>query len=181
MLSWVSQVRPFLANLGWFGRAIHFSRPNAHIPQSASSFVGPELLFILMRAKRAVPILLVVLLASLLAGAQESAPKTSTPDASAKVPTISADRGDCTAAFDVRDDQGKPAYQAAIHALVRWGLAHKSDLTVSTNYYGKAEFTGLPNYSKKPIQFDITAGDKKRTVSFDPGNQCHANFTVEMR
>jgi len=136
-----------------------------------------------MRAKAALPILLMVLLAGSLVGAQESAPKTnnSAPDASAQVPSISADRGDCTASFNVLDDQAKPLYQAAIHALVRWGLAHKSDLTVSTNYYGKAEFTGLPNYSKKPIQFDIKSGDKQRTVSFDPGNQCHANFTVELK
>ena len=134
-----------------------------------------------MRAKSAVPILLVVLLAGSLLGAQESAPKTGAPDASAIVPSISADRGDCTAAFDVLDDKGKPVYQAAIHTLIRWGVAHKSDLTVSTNYYGKAEFTGLPNYSKKPIQFDIKSGDKQRTVYFDPGNQCHAKFTVELR
>jgi hypothetical protein len=134
-----------------------------------------------MRAKSAVPILLVVLLAGSLLGAQESAPKTGAPDASAIVPSISADRGDCTAAFDVLDDKGKPVYQAAIHTLIRWGLAHKSDLTVSTNYYGKAEFTGLPNYAKKPIQFDIKSGDKQRTVYFDPGNQCHAKFTVELR
>ncbi len=134
-----------------------------------------------MRAKLALPILLMVLLAGSLVGAQESAPKNSAPDASAQVPSISADRGDCTASFDVLNDQAKPLYQAAIHALIRWGMAHKSDLTVSTNYYGKAEFTGLPNYAKKPIQFDIKAGDKQRTVSFDPGNQCHAKFTVELK
>jgi len=134
-----------------------------------------------MRANLAVPILLVVLLAGSLLGAQQSAPKSGAPDASAAVPSISADRGDCTASFDVLDDKGKPVYQAAIHALIRWGLAHKTDLTVSTNYYGKAEFTGLPNYAKKPFQFDIQSGGKQRTVSFDPGNQCHAKFTVELR
>ena len=102
-----------------------------------------------MKAKPALPILLIVLLAGSLAVAQQSAPKTGAPDASATVPTISADRGDCTASFDVLDDKGKPVYQAAIHALIRWGLAHKTDLTVSTNYYGKAEFTGLPNYTQE--------------------------------
>ncbi len=134
-----------------------------------------------MKAKIAIPILLAVLLAGSLVSAQESAPKSGAPDASATVPSISADRGDCTASFDVRDGKGKPVYQAAIHALVRWGLAHKSDLTVSTNYYGKAQFTGLPNYSKKPIQFDVKWGDRERTVIFDAGNQCHENFTVELR
>jgi hypothetical protein len=139
-----------------------------------------------MRTKPALPFLLILLLASSLlvaqaTAAQATAPNKSAPDASAQVPTISADRGDCTASFDVRDDRGKPVYQAAIHTLIRWGLAHKSDLTVSTNYYGKAEFTGLPNYAKKPIQFDITAGDKQRTVYFDPGNQCHPKFTVELK
>jgi hypothetical protein len=134
-----------------------------------------------MRAKRAVPILLIVLLAASLLGAQESAPKTDAPDASAKVPSISADRGDCTASFDVLDDKGKPVYQAAIHVLIRWGVAHKTDLTVSTNYYGKAEFTGLPIYSKKAIQFDVKSGDKQGIVFFDPGNQCHAKFTVELK
>jgi hypothetical protein len=134
-----------------------------------------------MKAKRVVSILLIVLLAASLLGAQESAPKTGAPDASAKVPTISADRGDCTASFDVLDDKGKPVYQAAIHVLIRWGVAHKTDLTVSTNYYGKAEFTGLPIYSKKAIQFDVKSGDKQGIVFFDPGNQCHAKFTVELR
>jgi hypothetical protein len=130
---------------------------------------------------RATSILLTVLLASSLAVAQASAPKTSAPDASTQVPSISADRGDCTASFDVLDDKGKPVYQASIHTLIRWGLAHKSDLTVNTNYYGKAEFTGLPNYSKKPIEFDVKSGDKQGNVNFDPGNQCHPKFTVELR
>lgn len=134
-----------------------------------------------MRAKPALRIVFAILLAGSLAVAQESGPKTGAPDASATVPTISADRGDCTASFDVLDAKGKPVYQAAIHTLIRWGLAHKTDLTVSTNYYGKAEFTRLPNYSKKPIQFDISSADKQRTVYFDPGNQCHAQFTIELR
>ena len=81
----------------------------------------------------------------------------------------------------VRSSARTPVYQAAIHVLVRWGVAHKTDLTVSTNYYGKAEFTGLPNYSKKAIQFDVKSGDKQGIVFFDPGNQCHAKFTVELR
>jgi uncharacterized low-complexity protein len=102
-------------------------------------------------------------------------------DASAQVPTISADRGDCSAAFTVLDGNGKPVYQASIHTLIRWGLAHKTDLTVSTNYYGKAQFTRLPNYAKNPIVFDVTAGDKRRIVVFDPGNRCKADFTVELR
>ena len=102
-------------------------------------------------------------------------------DASAQVPAISADRGDCSATFTVLDAGGKPVYQASIHTLIRWGLVHKTDLTVSTNYYGKAQFTRLPDYSKNPIVFDVTAGDKKRTVLFDPGNRCKADFTVELR
>jgi len=133
-----------------------------------------------MTTKRAVPMLMTVLLTSLLAVTQDKS-SPAAPDASSAVPTISADRGDCSASFDVRDGQGKPMYQASIHALVRWGLAHKTDLTVSTNYYGKAQFTGLPNYSKKPIQFDVTSGDRKRSVYFDPGDQCHAQYTVELR
>ncbi len=116
---------------------------------------------------------------SAASGAKEQKPAEQ--KAAEQVPTISADRGDCSAAFTVLDAKGKPVYQASIHTLVRWGLAHKTDLTVSTNYYGKAEFTHLPNYSKKPIVFDVSAGDKKRTVLFDPGNQCKADFTVELR
>ena len=97
------------------------------------------------------------------------------------MPSISADRGECSALFTVLDANGKPVYQASIHALMRWGLAHKTDLTVSTNYYGKAQFTGLPNYSKKPIAFEVTSGDKKRTVLFDPGLRCKEEFTVELK
>ena len=134
-----------------------------------------------MNPKLSLLFLSIVLLAGSLAVAQEASPKAAAPDASATVPTISADRGDCTASFDVLDAKGKPVYQAAIHSLIRWGLAHKTDLTVSTNYYGKAEFTRLPNYSKKPIQFDVSAGGKQRTVYFDPDNQCQAKFTVELR
>ncbi len=102
-------------------------------------------------------------------------------DLSQQVPSISADRGECSALFTVLDANGKPVYQASIHALVRWGLAHKTDLTVSTNYYGKAQFTRLPNYSKKPIAFEVTSGDKKRTVLFDPGLRCKEEFTVELK
>jgi len=102
-------------------------------------------------------------------------------DLSQQVPSISADRGECSALFTVVDANGKPVYQASIHALVRWGLAHKTDLTVSTNYYGKAQFTRLPNYSKKPIAFEVSSGDKKRTVYFDPGNRCKDDFTVELK
>lgn len=137
-----------------------------------------------MKSRPSVPVLPRVLLAIVLFAASATvavAQDKAKSDVSATVPTISADHGDCTAAFDVRDGDGKPMYQASIHALVRWGLAHKSDLTVSTNYYGKAQFTGLPNYSKKPIQFDVTSGDRKRTVYFDPSDQCHAQYSVALR
>ena len=102
-------------------------------------------------------------------------------DASQQVPSISADRGECSALFTVLDANGKPIYQASIHALVRWGLAHKTDLTVSTNYYGKAQFVSLPNYSKKPIAFEVSSGDKKRTVLYDPDKDCKGEFKVELK
>ena len=122
-------------------------------------------------------VLFLTLSCSLMVG-QTDAGKAPSP---AQVPTISADRGDCTATFDVSDGQGKPIYQANIHTLVRWGLAHKVDLTISTNYEGKAEFTHLPNYSKKPIEFEVKSGDRLRTVFFDPEKQCQAQYTVELR
>ena len=97
------------------------------------------------------------------------------------MPSISADRGNCSALFNVRDADGKPIYQASIHTLIRWGLAHKSDLTVSTNYYGKAEFVHLPNYAKGGISFEVKSGTKERIVYFDPDSQCHAEYTVDLR
>ena len=126
--------------------------------------------------------LLVLIAASLLGAgtlAAQSAPAKPS-DPSQQVPSISADRGDCSADFTVVDN-GKPVYQASIRALVRWGLAHKTDLTVSTNYYGKAQFTRLPNYSKKPVAFEVSAGDKKSTVLYNPDKDCKGEFKVELK
>ena len=137
-----------------------------------------------MRTKFLALIFALLLASSSLPGqtAPNGAPKDEKPaDASQQVPTISADRGECSAEFTVLDANGKPVYQASIHALVRWGLAHKTDLTISTNYYGKAQFTRLPNYSKKPIAFEVTSGDKKRTLLLDPDKDCKAEFKVELK
>ena len=45
-----------------------------------------------------------------------------------------------------------------------------------TNYDGKARFTRLPNYSKHPLNFDISFGERKTGVFMDPDEKCQADF-----
>ena len=104
------------------------------------------------------------------------------PQPSPQVPHISADVGACWVDFKVTDAQSKPAYDAAIHVIVRYGFLskRKTDLTVSTNYEGLARVSGLPAEVKQPLDFEITKNDVSQTISHDPAADCHARYEVKL-
>lgn len=80
--------------------------------------------------------------------------------------------------FSVTQDQ-KPVYNAKIHAQVRYGMVHKTDVEVGTNYEGKARITGLPEKVRKPpISFDIRKDNAVAGLTHDPATNCHASYDV---
>lgn len=96
------------------------------------------------------------------------------------MPEIDGAIGPCTAGFTVRDGQNKPIYDAQISVRLRYGFLNKrrTDLQVGTNSDGKAKFTGLPNFPKKPLEFTIKTGTVSKTVTDDPNEKCNATFDV---
>lgn len=101
---------------------------------------------------------------------------------SPEVPTVDGGLGSCRADFTVKDGSGKPIYDAKVHVLIKYGFwnKRKADLEVGTNSDGKASITGLPNYSKKPLEFSIKSGTVSTTVTDDPSDTCNATFDVTL-
>lgn len=98
------------------------------------------------------------------------------------VPTVNASIGDCRADFTVKDGAGKPLYNAKIDISIKYGFmnTHKTDLESNTNTDGKARFIGLPNYSKKPLEFVVTSGTVSRTLTDNPTDTCKAVFNITL-
>jgi len=98
------------------------------------------------------------------------------------VPTVNADIGSCSAEFTVKDGSGKPVYNAKINVTIKYGFMnlHKTQLEAPTNTNGQARFTGLPNFSKKPLDFVISSGTVSKSVSDDPTSDCSAKFDVTL-
>ena len=98
------------------------------------------------------------------------------------IPHVSADAGSCYVNFTVTDVGGKPLYNAKISGQVRYGFGslHRVDLEVGTNSDGKARIDGLPDRTKKPIEFAVKHGDLSTTVNFDPGANCHLDSDVKL-
>lgn len=98
------------------------------------------------------------------------------------VPTVDAGIGSCRADFNVKDGAGKPLYNAKINITIKYGFMnlHKAQLEAPTNTNGQARFTGLPNFSKKPLQFVITSGTVSTTETDDPAANCNAVFNVTL-
>lgn len=96
------------------------------------------------------------------------------------VPKIDGAVGACTANFTVRDGQNKPIYNAQISVRLRYGFMNmrKTDLQISTDSNGKADFIGLPNFPKKPLAFHIKSGTVSKTVTDDPNTNCVATYDV---
>jgi hypothetical protein len=99
-------------------------------------------------------------------------------DPSSEIPVISADVGQCTADFRVVDVNMKPIYSARIALDMKRGFMgmRRTSLEIFTNSDGKARFTGLPNYSKHPLNFDVSFGERKTGVFMDPDEKCQADF-----
>lgn len=97
-----------------------------------------------------------------------------------EIPKIDGGVGACRADFTVRDGEKKPIYNAQISVQLRYGFMNmrKTDLQVGTNSDGKARFTGLPNFPKKPLAFHIKSGTVSKTVTDDPETNCNAVYDV---
>lgn len=99
-----------------------------------------------------------------------------------EVPAVDGGLGSCRADFTVKDGSGKPIYDAKVSVTVKHGFhgLRKAELEVGTNSDGKARVTGLPNYSKKPLEFSIKSGTVSTTVTDDPSDTCNATFDVTL-
>ena len=116
----------------------------------------------------------VILLIAVSAAAQ----KAPFVDPVTDVPVISADLGQCTADFKVVDVNMKPIYSARIATEIKYGFAgvRRTTLEIFTNVDGKARFERLPNHSKRPINFDVSVGERRTGVFVDVDEKCHSEF-----
>ncbi len=98
-----------------------------------------------------------------------------------EVPKVDAGVGACWVDFTVSDAHKQPVYNAKIHTLLRYGVFHKTDLQVGTNYEGKARVQGLPqNVKRPPMIFDVRKDTATTTVQHDPATNCHASYDVTL-
>ncbi|MGH9574874.1 MAG: hypothetical protein ACRD40_15260 [Candidatus Acidiferrales bacterium] len=99
-----------------------------------------------------------------------------------KIATVDAGIGSCKANFFVKDGVGKPIYNSEISVLIKYGFMNlrQTDLQAYTNVDGQARFTGLPNFSKKPLEFNVSSGTVSKTVTDDPVEKCDAAFDVTL-
>lgn len=100
-----------------------------------------------------------------------------------EIPHIEADLGNCRALFTVRDGSKKPIYNAKVDVTIHYGFLNKRklDLEVATNADGKARVNGLPNFTKKPLDFVVHSGTVSTTVADDPTATCDAKFDVVLK
>src|SRR5260370_14498627 len=93
---------------------------------------------------------------------------------SPEVPVVDGKVGSCQASFTVKDEAGKPIYNATIKVTLKYGLFNKRrmDLEIGTNSDGKARIIGLPDSPRKPPEFQITTGTVPKSVEHDPSSNC---------
>ncbi len=98
------------------------------------------------------------------------------------VPVVDGGLGSCRADFTVKDEAGKPIYDAKIGVTIKYGFFNKrkTELEVGTNSDGKARFTGLPNEPKLPLEFKIKSGTVLKSVTDDPSTNCKAVYDVTL-
>jgi len=103
-------------------------------------------------------------------------------DNAPEVPVVDGGLGSCRADFTVKDEAGKPLYNAKINITLRYGFLNKrkTELEVGTNSDGKARVTGLPNLPKKPLEFQIKSGTVSKSVEDDPSTNCNAVYEVTL-
>jgi hypothetical protein len=101
---------------------------------------------------------------------------------STEVPVVDGGIGSCKADFTVKDEAGKPIYDAKIKVTLRYGFFNKrkTDLEVGTNGDGKARIIGLPDSPKKPLEFQIKSGTVTKSVEDDPSANCTAVYEVTL-
>src|SRR5690349_1182580 len=101
---------------------------------------------------------------------------------SPEVPVVDGGIGPCRADFSVKDEAGKPIYNATIRVTLRYGIFNKRkmDLEIGTNSDGKARITGLPDSPRKPLEFQIKSGTVTKSVEDDPSTNCTAVYDVTL-
>jgi len=104
------------------------------------------------------------------------------PAQAPEIPVVDGGLGACRADFTVKDEAGKPIYNAKIHTTLKYGFfsVRKTELEVGTNSDGKARVTGLPNMPKKPLEFSVKSGNVSTSVTDDPSSNCNATFDVTL-
>jgi hypothetical protein len=122
--------------------------------------------------------LLVVLI---LFSARSSFPTPQSANSS-EIPVAKGGAGSCSADFVVSDTSGKAIYDAKINILVKYGFAglHRLDLTVGTNFEGKARIEGLPERIKGAAEFKVSHGDQSKTLPYDPDANCHPKHDITL-
>lgn len=100
-----------------------------------------------------------------------------------QVASVDAGIGPCKAEFRVVDAAGKPVFDAKVHTLIKYGAfgIRKTELTVGTNASGVARITGLPDFNKRPIVFDVTKDGKRWEQKFEPGESCEPKYDVSLK
>ena len=91
-----------------------------------------------------------------------------------EVPSVDGGLGPCSIEFTVKDSTGAPLYNAKIRVHIATGFlgVKKTDLEVGSNVDGKGKFTGLPNKTKFPLEFDAQQGELSGTFSWTPVKGC---------
>jgi len=98
-----------------------------------------------------------------------------------EVPVVDGGLGSCKADFTVKDEAGKPIYNAKIDVTLKSGglfSRRKTELEVGTNSDGKARVIGLPALPKKPLEFQIKSGTVSKALTDDPSATCNAVYDV---
>ena len=90
------------------------------------------------------------------------------------VPSIDGGLGPCSIEFTANDATNAPLYNAKIRVHIATGVLgiKKTDLEVGTNVDGKAKFTGLPDKTKFPLEFNAQQDDLTATFTYTPAKGC---------
>jgi len=101
---------------------------------------------------------------------------------SPEVPVVDGKVGSCKADFTVKDEAGKPIYNATIKVTLKYGLFNKRrmDLEIGTNSDGKARIIGLPDSPRKPLEFQITSGSVSKSVEDVLFSNCSAAYEITL-
>jgi hypothetical protein len=91
-----------------------------------------------------------------------------------EVPSVDGGLGPCSIEFTVKDATNAPLYNAKIRVHIATGFlgVKKTDLEVGTNVDGKGKFTGLPDKTKFPLEFDAQQGDLTGSFTYTPTKGC---------